>query len=134
MIELTTERRQKSRILENTFLPPKPLTVSFSGVDFKGNIGNTKKKRAGMSKNVISVKLPEDIYERLSRLAQETGRTKSFYIRLMLEEHLDELEDVYLAEETMERVRASRERVYTLAEAESFLSHRHSTRAFSLKN
>ena len=74
-----------------------------------------------MSKNVISVKLPEDIYERLSRLAQETGRTKSFYIRLMLEEHLDELEDVYLAEETLERVRAGRERVYALDEAEKKL-------------
>ena len=59
---------------------------------------------------------------------------RSYVWNRPLEEHLDELEDVYLAEETLERVRASRERVYTLAAAESLLSHRHSTRAFSLKN
>lgn len=37
--------------------------------------------------------------DRLENLAEKTGRSKSFYIRQALEEHLEEMEDIYLAEE-----------------------------------
>ena len=46
---------------------------------------------------MLAVRLPEDIENRLSELARKTGRTKTFYVREAILEHLDELEDKYLA-------------------------------------
>ena len=46
---------------------------------------------------MIAVRLPADIEERLDLLAQATGRTKTFYVREAIIEHLDELEAAYLA-------------------------------------
>ena len=43
--------------------------------------------------------MPQELEDRLSNLSLKTGRTKSFYIRQALEEHLEELEDAYIAEE-----------------------------------
>lgn len=45
----------------------------------------------------LSVELPEDIEARLEALAQKTGQTKTFYIREAVLEHLDDLEDYFLA-------------------------------------
>ncbi len=55
---------------------------------------------------------------RLVVLAERTDRSRSYYIRKALEIHLDELEDVYLAESTLERVRRSEEPTYPLDEVE----------------
>lgn len=60
---------------------------------------------------MLAVRLPEDIEKRLAALAKATGRTKSFYARRAIEEHLDELEDTYLAERTLERIRSGEEDV-----------------------
>ena len=48
---------------------------------------------------MVAVRLPQEMEKRLNDLSRKTGRTKSFYIRQALEEHLEEMEDVYLAEE-----------------------------------
>ena len=48
---------------------------------------------------MVAIRLPQELEDRLSNLSLKTGRTKSFYIRQVLEEHLEELEDAYLAEE-----------------------------------
>jgi len=48
---------------------------------------------------MVAIRLPQELEARLTNLAVQTGRTKSFYVRQALEEHLEELEDVYLAEE-----------------------------------
>ena len=48
---------------------------------------------------MVAIRLPQELESRLNILSHKTGRTKSFYIRQALEEHLEELEDVYLAEE-----------------------------------
>ena len=47
---------------------------------------------------MVAVRLPQEMENRLNVLSRKTGRTKSFYIRQALEEHLEEMEDVYLAE------------------------------------
>ena len=47
---------------------------------------------------MVAVRLTKEIEDRLASLAEKTGRTKSFYIRQALEEHLEEMEDAYLAE------------------------------------
>ncbi|HVX73882.1 MAG TPA: DUF6290 family protein, partial [Devosia sp.] len=42
---------------------------------------------------------PPDIEARLDALAKKTGRTKSFYAREAILEHIEDLEDAYIAEE-----------------------------------
>ena len=59
---------------------------------------------------MLAIRLPREIEARLERLAQETGRTKTYYAREAILQYLDELEDVYLAEKTLEEVRAGREK------------------------
>ena len=59
---------------------------------------------------MLAIRLPKEIEARLERLAQETGRTKTYYAREAILQYLDELEDVYLAEKTLEEVRAGREK------------------------
>ncbi len=66
----------------------------------------------------ISVRLPEEAERRLDALARKTGRSKTFYIREAILEHLDDLEDIYLAEKRLEDLRAGRSRTYTLEEVE----------------
>ena len=46
---------------------------------------------------MLAIRLPEAIEKRLDALAKETGRTKSFYVREAILEHLEDLEDIYLA-------------------------------------
>ena len=70
-----------------------------------------------MSKQT-AVRIPDETYERLQALAAQTGRTATYYIREAIEEHLEDLEDIYLAEQTLERVRRGEERTYTLDEVE----------------
>lgn len=46
---------------------------------------------------MLAIRLPEEIEARLAELAAKTGRTKTFYAREAILEHLDEMEDKYLA-------------------------------------
>lgn len=46
---------------------------------------------------MIAVRLPPEIEKRLARLARKTGRSKTFYVREAILQHLEELEDYYLA-------------------------------------
>lgn len=47
---------------------------------------------------MLAIRLTPDIEDRLNRLTQETGRTKTALAREAILEHLDDLEDYYLAE------------------------------------
>ena len=66
----------------------------------------------------ISIRLPDDLSERLQKLAERTGRTKTFYVVEAIQEHLDEIEDIYIAEKRLIDIRAGRSRTYTLEEVE----------------
>jgi RHH-type rel operon transcriptional repressor/antitoxin RelB len=57
---------------------------------------------------MLAIRLPEKIEKRLERLAKRTGRTKTYYAREAILEHLDDLEDIYLAEKALEEVRSGR--------------------------
>ena len=50
---------------------------------------------------MLALRLPPDLEKRLDDLARKTGRTKSFYAREAIAEHIDDLEDAYLAEHRM---------------------------------
>ena len=55
---------------------------------------------------MLAIRLPKDIESRLEALANATGRTKTFYAREAILEYLDDLEDVYLAEQRLADLRA----------------------------
>ena len=64
----------------------------------------------------LSIRLPGNIEARLQYLATLTGRTKSFYITEAICEHLDDLEDLYLAERELEAIRAGTSETVPLEE------------------
>lgn len=70
---------------------------------------------------MIVVRLPTALEERLATLAEETGRTKSYHVREALEEYIQDMEDVCIAEKRLEDIRAGRSRTYTLEEVEAEL-------------
>lgn len=65
-----------------------------------------------------SIRLDPVTEQRLNHLTTATGRTKAFYLRELVERGLEDLEDYYLAENTMQRVRQGQERIYSLDEVE----------------
>ncbi|WP_342359720.1 type II toxin-antitoxin system RelB family antitoxin [Terrarubrum flagellatum] len=50
---------------------------------------------------MLALKLPPDVETRLEALAKRTGRSKSSFAREAIVEHLDDLEDLYLAEQRL---------------------------------
>ena len=58
---------------------------------------------------------------RVERLAKMTKRPASFYYNFLLDEYLDDLEDIFLAEEVIKNIRSGKEKTYTLAEVEAEL-------------
>jgi RHH-type rel operon transcriptional repressor/antitoxin RelB len=70
---------------------------------------------------MLALRLPEDIESRLDKLAKSTGRTKSFYAREAILEHLADLEDLYLAEKRLAKVRTGKSKTYTLNAVEQAL-------------
>ncbi len=65
-----------------------------------------------------SIRLAQDIEQRLDFLAAQTGRSKAYYLRELIENGLEDLEDYYLAAAAVERVRQGEERVFTLDDVE----------------
>ena len=65
---------------------------------------------------MLAIRLPETLEKRLDALAKATGRTKSYYAREAIEEHLEDLEDTYIAEKVLEDIRAGRTEVIDSAE------------------
>ena len=68
-----------------------------------------------------TVRLEAEQEKRLAFLARSTGRTKAYYLRELIQNGLDDLEDYYLAAATMERVRKGEEKTYSAAEVRSDL-------------
>ena len=66
---------------------------------------------------MLAIRLSASIEKRLEKLAKRTGRTKTYYAREAILQHLDDLEDVYLAERVLDRVRKGEERTIPLEDA-----------------
>ena len=60
-----------------------------------------------------SIRLPKEIEKRLDELARKTGRSKAFYLREMILEKIDEVEDYYLAARIADRVKKRKESVFS---------------------
>ena len=69
----------------------------------------------------VSIRLDPLIEQRLDNLAHLTGRAKSYYLRELIVNGLDDLEDFYLADATMERVRKGQEAVIDADEVRNSL-------------
>ena len=65
---------------------------------------------------MLAVRLPPLIEARLDALAKATGRTKTYYVREAILEHLDDLEDLYLAEQRLIDIRAGKTQTVPLEE------------------
>jgi RHH-type transcriptional regulator, rel operon repressor / antitoxin RelB len=59
---------------------------------------------------MLAIRLPQSIEKRLENLARRTGRTKTYYVREAILEHLEDIEDLYLAERALQRVRSDKEK------------------------
>lgn len=60
-----------------------------------------------------SIRLEPDVEERLDFLASQTGRTKAFYLREIIDRGLEDIEDYYLAADVLERLRKGQEQTHT---------------------
>ncbi|MGH8476687.1 MAG: type II toxin-antitoxin system RelB family antitoxin [Methylococcales bacterium] len=65
---------------------------------------------------MLAIRLPKDLEKRLDTLAKLTGRTKSFYAREAIEKHLNDLEDIYLAEQRLTEIRAGKTQTIPIEE------------------
>ena len=70
---------------------------------------------------MLAIQLPEEIEVRLDNLAQRTGRSKNYFALEAILEHLDNLEDLYLAEQVKMRIESGEEHTSTLTEVEARL-------------
>ena len=64
----------------------------------------------------VSLRLPDEISQRLQRLADLTGHSKTFYMIEAIREHLDDLEDLYCAEQRLVALRSGESRTLPLEE------------------
>jgi RHH-type rel operon transcriptional repressor/antitoxin RelB len=51
---------------------------------------------------MLAIRLDKEVESRLELLAKKTGRTKTFYAREAILEHLENMEDYYLAVEVIQ--------------------------------
>lgn len=66
---------------------------------------------------MLAIRLPVKMEERLTRLAKKTGRTKTFYVREAISEHLGDLEDLYLVKQRLADIDEGRVDLIPLEEA-----------------
>lgn len=64
----------------------------------------------------VSLRLPDEVTQRLEHLVALTGRSKTFYMVEAIREHIDDLEDLYLAEQRLIEIRAGRSKTVSLEE------------------
>ena len=60
-----------------------------------------------------SVRLNQEIEQRLDYLATHTGRTKAYFLRKIIEQGIEEVEDYYLAADVLERIRKGQEQIHS---------------------
>ena len=67
---------------------------------------------------ILSLRIPDAIFERLTRLAKKTKRSKSSFIQETIERSIDDWEDGYIA---LERLNDKNARYLTTEEVEKEL-------------
>lgn len=70
---------------------------------------------------MMSIRLPENMENRLDTLAQLTRRSKSFFIKEALEQYMDDMEDAYVA---LERIARPGRKFYSSKNVLKILRHK----------
>ncbi len=70
---------------------------------------------------ILAIRLPEEIEARLAALAKRTGRSKTFYARRAILEHLEHFENLYLAEERWLALQRGESETVSVADLEAEL-------------
>ena len=52
----------------------------------------------------------KELKDRIDFLAKETKRSSSYYFNMLLEEHIEELENIYLSEKVLENIKKGKEK------------------------
>ena len=78
-------------------------------------------KEDDMATSLMAIRAPENVMERYTRLAQRTGRSRSFYVNEALAESIDRLEYEYGILKQVEDYRAGRLKTYSLDEVGEML-------------
>ena len=68
-----------------------------------------------------TIRLDPELERRIDVLAETTGRSKAFYLRKLIEDGIDDLEDYYLAADVLEKVRMGKEKIHSLADVRKAL-------------
>ena len=65
---------------------------------------------------MLAIRLPIEIEKRLENLAKATGRTKTYYAREAILEYLDDMEDLYIAEQRAINIKSGKSKTITFDE------------------
>lgn len=71
---------------------------------------------------MLALRLNPETEKRLEILAFKTGRSKTFYATKAIEQQIDDMEDVYLAEEAYNEWVKTGKKTYSLEEVEVLCS------------
>jgi len=69
----------------------------------------------------IAVRISDKLDNRLKKLAKKTHRTKTFYVREAIVQHMDELEETYSAEKALSKFEAGTQETISLEDLEKEL-------------
>lgn len=69
-----------------------------------------------------TIDLSPEFEERLNLIVTETGRSKEYFLREIIERGMEDIEDYYLSIEILKRIRSGEERVYSSAEVRRYLA------------
>lgn len=63
---------------------------------------------------MLVIRLPKAIERKLEQVAKRTGKSKASIARRAIVEQIEDLEDIYLAERVLERIRSGKEHTVPL--------------------
>ncbi len=70
----------------------------------------------------MTIRLPQQLDERLTLLAQKTDRAKSYYLIQALESYLEDMEDLFISNAVIERIKVGKEKTYSMEEVKRELN------------
>ncbi len=65
---------------------------------------------------IWTLRLPEQLDERLNNLTKQTGRAKSYYLVQALENYLEDMEDLLISNAIVEKIASGQEKTYSSTE------------------
>lgn len=66
----------------------------------------------------MAIRITDELDKRLNSLAKKTHRTKTFYVREAIEQHIVDLEETYLAEKALKAFKDGSQKTISLDDLE----------------